>query len=157
MPFPDEQVEWLLNNKPKVLRCSHGLQVIAGLVMMALGFYMGHTHFHLIRAGIRTQGRIIGYHQEQFPSSRSQSFRSTGYIPVVEYRIDDHSVRFQDWLGKPLAGAINIPVNVLYDPANPLVAMIDRRVWNWLPWSPILALGVFLLLVGISALIRGPI
>jgi hypothetical protein len=35
--------------------------------------------------------------------------------------------------------------------------MIDRPVWNWLPWSPILAVGIFLLVVGISSLIRSPV
>jgi hypothetical protein len=41
-------------------------------------------------------------------------------------------------------------VIVLYDPANPSLAMIDRPVWNWLPWAPIFALGLFLVLVAIK-------
>jgi hypothetical protein len=154
MAFPDDQVAWLLNNKPTVLRYTHGLQIIAGLALMTLGFHTGHAHFHLLPAGIRTQGRIIAYRQEQFPRSGSQTFRSTGYMPVVEYRIGDRSVQFQDWLGKPVAGPINVPVTVLCDATNPSLAMIDRPIWNWLPWSPILAVGLFLLLVGFSGLIR---
>ena len=154
MAFPEDQVAWLLNNKATVLRYTHGLQVFAGVGLMALGFYMGHDHFHLIRAGIRTQGRIVAYHQEQFPRSGSQTSRSTGYMPVVEYQAGDRSVRFQDWLGKAVAGPINVPVTVLRDAANPALAMIDRPVWNWLPWSPILAMGVFLLMAGISGLLR---
>jgi hypothetical protein len=27
-------------------------------------------------------------------------------------------------------------------------------VWNWLPWGPIVAVGAFLLLVGIAGLLR---
>jgi uncharacterized membrane-anchored protein YitT (DUF2179 family) len=154
MAFPDDQVAWLLDNKPRVLRYIHGLQVIVGVVLMALGFYMGHTHFHLIRAGIRTQGRIIAYHQEQFPRSGSQTLRSTGYMPVVEYRVGDQSVQFQDWLGTRVAGTINLPVTVLYEAANPSLAMIDRPIWNWLPWAPIEAVGLLLLLSGITGLLR---
>jgi hypothetical protein len=75
MAFPDDQVAWLLSNRPTVLRHIHGLQVIVGLVVMALGFHMGHVHFHLIRAGVRTQGRIIGYHQEQFQGAARLSAR----------------------------------------------------------------------------------
>jgi hypothetical protein len=157
MAFPDDQVAWLLNNKPTVLRYIHGLQVVVGLVLLVLGFHMGHAPFHLIRTGIRTQGRIIAYHQEQFPRRGSQTFRSTRYMPVVEYQIGDHSVQFQDWLGKPVAGPINLHVTVLCDAANPSLAMIDRPIWNWLPWSPILFVGLFLLLVGISGVIRTPI
>jgi hypothetical protein len=44
MAFPDDQVLWLLNNKPKVLRYIHGLQVVVGLVLMVLGLHMGHAH-----------------------------------------------------------------------------------------------------------------
>jgi hypothetical protein len=32
--------------------------------------------------------------------------------------------------------------------------MIDRRVWNWLPWAPILAVGLLLTIGGIIALLR---
>ena len=38
-------------------------------------------------------------------------------------------------------------VTVLYDPAHPSDAMIDRPIWNWLPWAPIGAVGLFLILV----------
>ena len=44
MAFPDDQVLWLLNNKPKVLRYIHGLQVVVGLALMVLGLHMGHAH-----------------------------------------------------------------------------------------------------------------
>jgi uncharacterized protein (DUF983 family) len=41
-------------------------------------------------------------------------------------------------------------VIVLYDPARPSDAMIDRPVWNWLPWAPIAAVGCVLMLVAIK-------
>jgi len=38
---------------------------------------------------------------------------------------------------------------VLYDPEKPSLAMIDRPVWNWIPWAPTLGVGLFLVFVGI--------
>jgi hypothetical protein len=88
MAFPDDQVAWLLNNKPKVLRYTHGLQIIAGLALMTLGFHTGHAHFHLLHAGIRTQGRIIAYRQEQFPRSGSQTFPIDGLLTHAGQLLD---------------------------------------------------------------------
>ena len=113
---------------------------------------MGHTHFQLIREGMRAPGRIIGYKQARFRSS--SGFYSTGYMPVVEFHTNERFVQFQDWLGTSIAGSTNASVIVLYDPANPTIAMIDRPTWNWLPWAPIFAVGLFLVLVAIKGAFR---
>jgi hypothetical protein len=63
----------------------------------------------------------------------------------------DRSVRFEDWKGSGVSGARNQAVTVLYDPLNPSVAMIDRPVWNWIPWAPVFGLGLFLALVAMKA------
>ena len=136
----------LIGNKAKILRYAWIPQVLAGLFLLGLGYFMGHAHFHLIREGVRAPGRIVGYKQENFRSS-SGSFSSTGYMPIVEFHTNERFVQFQDWLGTHVAGNKNVPVIVLYDPANPMSAMIDRPVWNWIPWAPTFALG-FLLFLG---------
>ena len=78
---------------------------------------------------------------------------TTGYMPVVEYRaFADNAVRFEDWLGSSTPGKrnhLNQVVQVLYDPADPSVAMIDRPIWNWIPWAPIIIVGVLLIISGI--------
>lgn len=75
-------------------------------------------------------------------------------MPIVEFQAGDRVVQFQDWLGTKIAGNINVSVIVLYDPVNPSVAMIDRPVWNWIPWTPIFVVGVFLVLVAIKGAFR---
>jgi hypothetical protein len=45
-------------------------------------------------------------------------------------------------------------VTVLYDPANPTLAMIDRPVYNWIPWGPTFAVGLFLVIVAIKGALR---
>ncbi|HYU22323.1 MAG TPA: DUF3592 domain-containing protein, partial [Candidatus Dormibacteraeota bacterium] len=116
MPSAEELVARLTGNKAKILRYAWIPQVLAGLFLLSLGYFTGHTHFHLIREGTRVPGRIVGYKQENFRSS-SGSFSSTGYMPIVEFHTNDRFVHFQDWLGNSIAGSKNVPVIVLYDPA----------------------------------------
>jgi hypothetical protein len=148
MASASQLVSWMTNNRAKILRYAWILQLFGALLFLGLGYFMGHTHFHLIRQGVRAPGRIVGYKQETFRNSSSTtSSTSTGYMPVVEFHTNDRFVQFEDWLGSGIAGSKNVPVIVLYDPANPTQAMIDRPVWNWIPWAPTFALG-FLLLLG---------
>ena len=138
----------MTSNRERVFRYAWIPQLFAGLVFLGLGYFMGHAHFHLIREGVRAPGRIVSYKQQSFRSSSSgTSSTTTSYMPIVEFHTNDRFIQFQDWLGTKIAGNANDPVIVLYDPANPSVAMIDRPTWNWLPWAPIVAVGLFLVLV----------
>jgi hypothetical protein len=152
---PEELVAQVTRAAPKFFRYIFLLQAFAGLLLIGLGYFMGAAHFHLIRAGIRTPGKIVGYKQKYFSSSSgSTSSTTTGYMPIVEFQAGDHVVQFQDWLGTKIAGSANVSVVVLYDPVNLSVAMIDRPVWNWIPWAPTFVVGVFLVLVAIKGAFR---
>jgi hypothetical protein len=145
----------MTSNREKVFRYAWIPQLFAGLVFLGLGYFMGHAHFHLIREGVRAPGRIVSYKQKSFRSSSSTtSSTTTSYMPIVEFHTNDRFIQFQDWLGTNIAGNANVPVIVLYDPANPSVAMIDRPAWNWLPWAPIVAVGLFLVLVATKGFFR---
>jgi hypothetical protein len=144
----EQLVAWMTANREKIFRYGWILQVFAGLVLLVLGYLTGHDHFHLIRQGVRAPGTIIGYKQTRI-GTRGE-IGTLAYMPVVEFHTNDRFVQFQDWLGTNIAGSANVPVIVLYDPADSSVAMIDRPVWNWIPWAPVFALGVFLLLVAIK-------
>lgn len=153
MASADQFVARVLSNREKILRYAWILQLFAGLVLLGVAYLMGHAHFHLIREGVRAQGIIVGYKQQNFRRS-SDSFSTTGYMPIVEFRAGGRFVQFEDWLGSSIAGSTNVPVIVLYDATNPTVAMIDRPAWNWLPWAPIFAVGLFLVLVAINGFFR---
>jgi hypothetical protein len=102
---------------------------------------------------VRAPARIVGYKQEDFRGS-SGSFSSTGYMPIAEFHTNERFVHFQDWRGTLIAGSKNVPVIVLYGPANPAVAMIDRPIWNWIPWAPIFAVALLLALSAINGFFR---
>ena len=151
----EKLIACLTSNPQKFFRYLYIPQLLAGLFLLGLAYFIGHDHYHLIREGVRVSGTIVGYQQQQFvSSSRNTTSTSTGYMPIVEFQARDRLVQFKDWLGARISGSTNIPVVVLYDPANPSLAMIDRPTWNWLPWAPILAVGLFLVLVGINGFFR---
>jgi hypothetical protein len=155
MASSEQVVARVLANREKILRYAWIPQLFAGLVFLGLGYFMGHEHFHLIRSGMRAPGTIVAYKQESFRSSSSNtSSTTTGYMPIVEFHANDRFVQFQDWLGTHVAGNTNVPVTVLYDPADPPVAMIDRPVWNWIPWAPTFAVGFLLTLSAINRFFR---
>ena len=145
-----EFVDRVLKNQAQILRYVYVLQAFAGAVLLIVAYIMGRGHFHLIQQGVRAPGTIVG-HQQQYFTDRARGARSTlAFMPIVEFRADEQVVRFQDWKGSSSAGDLRDRVTVLYDRAHPSDAMIDRAVWNWLPWAPIGAVGVFLTLVAIK-------
>jgi len=157
MASPDElvngSVTWALTNREKILRFAFIAQLVVGLVFVALGYAMGKDHFRLIRHGVRADGKIVSYREKYFGSNSSPTKSTLAFMPIVEFQINDRVVQFQDWKGTNVATP-NQRVVVVYDPANPMVAMIDRPAWNWIPWAPTFGLGVFLLLVGIMGGLR---
>lgn len=119
--------------------------IIVGLICMIVGYQIGNVHLGLILNGVRTQGVIVDHalHSSSFKGSTSSS-----YIPIVEFTIENRVVRFSDWKGTQSPTLDR--VGIIYKSEDPAVAMIDRPVWNWLPWGPIFLLGLLLTLVSIK-------
>jgi hypothetical protein len=153
MAFPDQLAAWAVNNRAKILRYAYIPQALVGLFFLIFGYYIGKEHFHLIRQGVRTQGTIVGYKQESMPDGGGTRWDSA-FMPVVKFQAGDQVVQFKDWMGSHAAVSWKTPVMVLYDPVNPSVAMIDRPVWNWIPWAPTFGVGLFLVLVAIKGCLR---
>lgn len=142
----------LTNREIEMLRWIWIIQALTGFLLLALAWHTGKTHSPLVTTGERTQGKLVGYEEARFgtrgPGGVFHVNRS--FMPVVEFQAGNRVVRFTDWRGSSSAGGINDSVTVLYDAANPSVAMIDRRVWNWIPWGPFFAVGSFLVIVAIK-------
>src|SRR5579864_9448811 len=117
-------IAWMRANRPQLLRYGRGLQIVTGLVLLLLGWHMGHDHLQLLRSGTRTQGKIIGSKQERFYRDAT-AIGSRADMPVVEFQAGDRMVQFEDWLGSSTPPTLNQVVPVLYDASNPAVAMID--------------------------------
>jgi hypothetical protein len=159
MTVPDQLNQWIIwmtANRPKLLRYGRGLQILTGVFLLLLGWHMGHEHLRLIRSGVRTQGKIVDSKMEIF-TTRAGSGSTTSHnahMPIVEFQVGDRTVRFKDWLGSRSSPTLNQVVSVIYARDEPAIAMIDRPVMNWIPWAPILAVGLFLVVVGTNGLSR---
>jgi hypothetical protein len=148
MPFPQEQVAWILGNRARILRYYFIPQFLAAAVFLSLAFSTGKTHARLLITGARTQGKIVALRPVRFESrSSSGSIRtSTIYEPTVEFTANDRVVRLQEWKGSESNSGLGWVVPVIYDPSDASCAMMDRGWWNWLPWAPCFAIGFVLAL-----------
>ena len=149
----DNGVAWMLTHRAAILRHAYVAQLAVGLFLLLFGYAIGKEHLHLIRGGARTAGTIVDYKEEHWATRAGKTRSLIAFMPIVEFPLGDRVIQFKDWKGSNVA-VRNVPVTVLYDPANPSVAMIDRPLWNWIPWGPTMAVGFFLILVGARAFFR---
>lgn len=156
MPFPEQQVEWVLANRVKILRYAFVPQLLAAVALFGVAYFTGKTDAYLLFKGARTRGQIVGFQPRQIHTYRTPTstgiFGRTEYFPIVEFEARGAVVRFEEHKLVPSGEGVGWPVAVLYDPANVSLAMIDRRFWNWIPWAPAFAVGAFLALVSLKGL-----
>jgi hypothetical protein len=156
MPFPEQQVEWVLANRAKILRYAFVPQLLAAVALLGVAYFTGKTDAHLLFKGAHTRGKIVGFQPRQIHTYRTPTstgvFGRTEYFPIVEFEARGALMRFEEHKLVPSGEGVGWPVAVLYDPANVSLAMIDRPFWNWIPWAPALAMGAFLALVSLKGL-----
>ena len=149
----EKLTRWSRDNQDRLYHFQCFLTAMMGLLLITLAYFMGgNTHFPLILDGVRTQGRIVDFQEHVSRSRKGAS--PTAYMPIVEFKIGNKVVRFSDWLGSETNSLPDGDVPVIYDAANPTVAMIDRPIGNWMPWSPIFIVGLFGVLLGIKNWIK---
>lgn len=150
----DKGVAWMLSRRAAILHYAYLAQLGVGLFLLLFGYAIGREHLHLIRVGVRTTGTIVDYKEEHWYTTRpGLASWVVAFMPIVQFQSADRTIRFRDWMGSKVV-LRNVSVPVLYDPETRSLAMIDRRLWNWIPWGPTMAVGIFLILVGTRAFFR---
>lgn len=140
-------VQWAPSHKSEVLRYTSWAQALTGLVLVLVGYQIGREHFQLIRDGVRAHGTIVGYRDVMLANGGSPRWERASF-PIIRFQVGERTFRFRDWMSAQTRSA-NSSVAILYDKSHPSLAMIDRPVWNWIPWGPAIAVGAFLLLVSV--------
>lgn len=143
MPFPQEQAAWLLANREKLIRYAFIPQFIAAAIFLTFSYVTGKDHARLLVKGVRTHGTIIAFKAVRM-RDRSSDLNSmtTIYEPLIEFSAGDRVFRVQEWKGSRISERPGRSVVVLYDPADPSVAMMDRGLSNWIPWAITLVCGL---------------
>ncbi len=144
----------LLTDTKARARYASNLQIVVGVLLLVLGYSIGHDHCRLVLFGVRSRGKLVGYVQQSFASGSTGTFWVTASMPVIQFQAEGDSFRFRDWMGSDFRTPMGGVVPILYDPRRPATAMIDRPVWNWIPWAPTMAVGCLLLIAGTRARLR---
>jgi Protein of unknown function (DUF3592) len=152
MAFPQEQVAWMLANREKIFRYLFIPQFLAAALFLGFAYITGNVHAHLLFKGARTRGTIVDLKPVKFSnrSSSGSNWYTTISEPLVEFNAGDRVVRFQEWKGSESRVGIGWSVPVIYDPADPSFAMLDRGFSNWLPWAPCFGIGLILTLASLK-------
>lgn len=144
------QIAWLNANREKIVRFAFILQFMAAMPLLYLGYSTGKVHARLLLKGATTTGTIVASVPVQFSSGSSSQGSRTSYEAVVAFTVGDDQFRFQEWKATRYEPSVGSRVPVLYDPTDPHTAMLDRGYWNFLPWAPCSAVGLFLFLVALK-------
>jgi hypothetical protein len=131
-------------------------QLLVAVVLLGVAYSTGKTDMHLLLKGTRTEGKIVGFQTRRFYTSNNRISTGTSgynvYLPIVEFEAGGTLARFEEHKVLPSGEGVGWTVPVLYDPADPSGAMVDRAYWNWFPWGPALAIAVLLLFASIKGL-----
>ena len=119
MPFPQQQVEWMLANRAKILRYAFVPQLLAAAALLSLAYFTGKTDVHLLLNGARTRGKIVGFQRREIHTHRNPSsngvYGRTVYLPIVEFEALRDKVRFEERKLVAQGEGVGWQVNVLYD------------------------------------------
>ena len=141
---------WLAANRERIFRYAFILQFIAALPFLLFAYSTGKVHTRLLLRGTATTGTVVASVPVQFASGSS---RRTSYEAVVIFMLGEDQFRFQEWKATKVAPSLGARVPVIYDPADPDIAMVDRGYLNYLPWAPCAVIGSFLALVAFKGLL----
>lgn len=146
----------MLANREKIFRYAFIPQLLAATALLWFAAFTGKTDMHLLLKGVRTEGKIVGFQKRQFYANRNRLSTGTPghnvFLPIVEFDADGSLVRFEEHKVIPSGEGVGWAVPVLYDPAHPSVAMIDRSNWNYIPWGPAIAIAALLAIASIKGL-----
>ncbi|HEY8192078.1 MAG TPA: DUF3592 domain-containing protein [Alphaproteobacteria bacterium] len=100
---------------------------LIGVIFIGVSLYMGQGMYVFMNDAVAAKGIVIRMENQRSGSDGSSYYPHVAFIPQGGSRID-----FRDKLGtSPPAYKKGDHVDVLYDPAEPRHAMIDRGIWNW--------------------------
>jgi len=136
-----EEIHERLRRLERQWRWSTPVLVLAGAGLVAGGVYLGQDLNALVAGGERVAGRVIRLDRAN-PTSSDDT-----YYPVIEFTTTSgERLEVRDRVGSnPPAYRAGDDVDVLYDPARPQQAMIDRGLWNWIAPAGCLLGGLLLL------------
>ncbi len=135
-------------NQQKANRFAIPLLLLAGAGLLVLGLHLHRKTELFLATAARAPGMVV-----EMATNRSSDGNT--YAPVVEFEHDGRKYRFKDSISSnPPAYRRGQAVDVLYDPAHPRDARIDRGRWNKAVPIIVAASGALLCLLGLWSVKR---
>lgn len=132
------------------VRMAVWLQLLLGLLLLAIGGHYGADRARLFMFGQSAAGQITAYTTIRLGGIGGEE----AFKPKVSFVYAGQQVVFDDWLSREYQRGVPEPVSVLFDPAQPRTAMIVREGWiNYWPWAPVFGLGLLLFVAGLLGLL----
>lgn len=126
------------------------MTVLINLFFMAFclwGAYAGYVSWKLQTNGEKTEGTVVRLNEQ----SDSEGGCCT-YVPIVEFEAGGRAYSFEDGTASdPPAYRVGERVPVLYDPADPETAQIDKWSERWL--FPILIIPAMLIAALVTTIV----
>jgi len=123
-----------------------------GLAMLGAAVHEFVSTLRLVRVAIPADGIVVGF-EERLEESDDE--KHVHFYPRVEFQTEDHGKQLftSDDGSRKASYHIGARVRVLYDPARPQVARIDKHLW----WPPVTAavFGTVFLVPGLRMLLIG--
>ncbi len=117
--------------------------VLVGAGLLFLALHLHRTTRSFLATAVPAPGRVVEL-------VANDSSDSVTYAPLVEFEAGGQAQRFKDSISSdPPSYRTGDVVQVLYDPANPRKARIDRGIWNRAIPLLVGSLGGFLLISGL--------
>ena len=101
--------------------------ILFGLAFFGIGAGLSYKQFNLQLNGEQAQGQVVGL-------SEQCDDEGCAYAPVVSFQTRDGSTVYyrSNYHSSPPAYDVGEQVNVIYDPANPNTAQINKWTERWL-------------------------
>ena len=132
----EKGVDKAVNAVEKVAGAANRLQIGCSIIFANLffagfclwGAYAGYVSYTLEQNGETTTGIVV-----KMEESSSAENGCCVYSPVIEFAANGQTYSFEgDNASNPPAYAVGEEVSVLYDPANPDTAQINKWTERWL-------------------------
>jgi len=134
----------------KMSRIATPILVLAGVGILFLGVHLHRRTEAFLARAVGGTGTVVGLVE-------SSSSDSTTFAPLVEFEHDGKIYKFKDSIGSnPPSYRSGDVVAVLYDPARPADARIDRGRWNKLIPLLVCGFGALLSFLGIWMALKRP-
>lgn len=103
---------WATADRAHARQFGSNPQIMVGLFLIVLGYWLGGDHARLVFFGQHTTGKLVGYREARLATQASGAVWDSESMPIIELTTGQNPVRFQDWMASnfrvPMGGSVSV-------------------------------------------------